>query len=207
MEIGIIGAGRIGGTLARRLAKSGNQVVVANRSGPEAMAELLNDLAERGRAGTVEEAAHARDLVVVATPLTAWDDLPPEAFEGRIVVDTANYSLQWIGRIEALEKGSTSSELLGALLPGARVVKAFNTMTWQRLRDEGRPAGDPQRLAMPIASDDEEAKAVVSQLIDELGFDAVDTGTLAEGGRRQQPGTPVYDETIGAEEARRRLAG
>jgi 8-hydroxy-5-deazaflavin:NADPH oxidoreductase len=76
MEIGIIGAGRIGGTLARRLAKSGNQVVVANRSGPEAMAELLNDLAERGRAGTFEEAAHARDLVVVATPLTAWDDLP-----------------------------------------------------------------------------------------------------------------------------------
>ena len=205
MEIGIIDAGRIGGTLARRLAKSGNQVVVANRSGAEAMAELLSDLAGRGRAGTVEEAARARDLVVVATPLTAWDDLPPEAFEGRIVVDTANYSPQWIGPIEALEKGSTSSELLAARLPGARVVKAFNTMRWQPLRDEGRPAGNPQRLAMPIASDDEEAKAVVSRLIDELGFDAVDTGTLAEGGRRQQPGTPVYDEPIGAEEARRRL--
>jgi predicted dinucleotide-binding enzyme len=205
VEIGIIGSGRIGGTLARRVAELGHDVIVANRRGPEAMSELLTELGERGRPGSVEDAAQARDLAVVATPLSAWDGLPPGPFAGRIVVDTGNYYPQYTGRIDALENGSTSSELLAARLPGARMVKAFNTMVWRRLRDEGRPAGDPDRLAMPVASDDEEAKAVVSHLIDELGFDPVDTGTLADGGRRQQPGTPVYDQPITAAEARRRL--
>jgi predicted dinucleotide-binding enzyme len=204
VEIGIIGSGRIGGTLARRATALGHDVIVANRRGPEAMADLLTDLGGRGRPGSVEDAAHARDLVVVATPLPAWDDLPPGPFDGRIVVDTGNYYPQYSGRIEALENGTTSSELLAARLPGARLVKAFNTMYWERLRDEGRPAGDPDRLAMPIASDDQEAKAVVARLIDELGFDPVDTGTLADG-RRQEPGTAVYNEPISAEEARRRL--
>jgi 8-hydroxy-5-deazaflavin:NADPH oxidoreductase len=205
MEIGIIGAGRIGGTLARRLTQAGHQVIVANHRGQEAMADLLADLGERGRAGSVEQAARARDLVVVATPLTAWGDLPPEAFDGRVVVDTANYFPQYVGRIGALEEGTTSSQMLAARLPGARLVKAFNTMLWTRLRDEGRPSGDPERLALPIASDDEQAKSVVSALIDELGFDAVDNGGLAEGGRRQQPGTPVYDQPLTAEEVRDRL--
>jgi predicted dinucleotide-binding enzyme len=205
VEIGIIGTGRIGGTLARRLADLGHDVIVANRRGPEAMSDLVSELGERGRPGSVEDAARARDMVVVATPLTAWGDLPPEPFAKRVVVDTANYYPQYTGRVEALENGSTSSELLAAILPAARVVKAFNTMFWERLRDEGRPAGDPDRLVMPIASDDEDAKAIVSGVIDELGFDPVDTGALATGGRRQQPGTPVYNAPIGADEARRRL--
>jgi predicted dinucleotide-binding enzyme len=107
-------------------------VIVANQRGREAMADLLTDLGERGRAGSVEQAARARDLVVVATPLTAWEDLPPEAFDGRVVVDTANYFPQYVGRIDALEDGTTSSQMLAARLPGARLVKAFNTRAVRR---------------------------------------------------------------------------
>jgi predicted dinucleotide-binding enzyme len=131
--------------------------------------------------------------------------LPADALAGKVVVDTANYYAQYGGAVAELESGAMgSSELLAARLPGARVVKAFNTMFWERLRDAGRPAGDPDRLAMPLAADDDEAKATVATLIDELGFDAVDNGRLADG-RDQEPGTPVYNEPIGADEARRRL--
>jgi predicted dinucleotide-binding enzyme len=205
MRIGIIGAGNIGGTLARRLAGEGHDVVVANRRGPDAMGELLADLGDRGRAGDVAEAARFGDVVIVATPLSAVADLPADALEGKVVVDANNYYPGRDGTIATLDSGATtSSELLAARVPSARVVKAFNTMFWQRLRDAGRPAGDPDRLAMPLAADDDEAKATVATLIDELGFDAVDNGRLADG-RDQEPGTPVYNEPIGADEARRRL--
>jgi predicted dinucleotide-binding enzyme len=206
MRIGIVGAGKIGGTLARRLAGEGHDVVVANRRGPDAMGELLSDLGDRGRAGDVAEAARFGDVVIVATPLSALSDLPPDALEGKVVVDANNYYPGRDGTIATLDSGATtSSELLAARVPSARVVKAFNTMFWQRLLDAGRPAGDPERLALPIAGDDAGAKATVMALIAELGFDAVDMGPLA-GGRRQEPGAPLYNQLLTATEVRELLA-
>lgn len=193
MNIGIIGAGNIGGKLARRFTEEGHEVVVANRRGPEAMTDLLAELGGRGRAGSVEDAARFGDVVVVATPLAAWEDLPADALAGKVVVDANNYYPARDGQVEALDSGSsTSSELLAERLPGARVVKAFNTIYFKHLGEAGRPAGDPERLAAPIAGDDEEAKAQVAALADEIGFDTVDNGGLAEGARRQQPGTAIY---------------
>jgi predicted dinucleotide-binding enzyme len=86
------------------------------------------------------------------------------------------------------------------------VVKAFNAIYWNHLRDLGRPSGDPQRIGIPISGDDKESKRIVAELIDDIGFDAVDAGTLAEGGRKHQPGSPVYAEDLRAEELRARLA-
>jgi 8-hydroxy-5-deazaflavin:NADPH oxidoreductase len=100
---------------------------------------------------------------------------------------------------------TTSSELLQAHLPGARVVKAFNAIQWMRLRDDGRPAGDPERLGIPISGDDAEAKRTVSELIDQIGFDPVDAGTLAEGGRKHQTGGPAYTQGLPTTELRARL--
>jgi predicted dinucleotide-binding enzyme len=206
VRIGIIGAGNIGGTLARRFTEQGHEVVAANRRGPEAMSELLADLGDRGRAGTAEDAARFGEVVVIATPLSAWNDLPARALAGKVVVDANNYYPGRDGQIEALDSGrSTSSELLAERLPGARVVKAFNTVHYKILGAGGRPAGDPERLAAPIAGDDEQAKAEVAALADEIGFDTVDHGGLAEG-RRQQPGTPVYAEPLTADGVRKRLA-
>jgi predicted dinucleotide-binding enzyme len=205
VRIGIIGAGNIGGTLARGWGDRGHEVVVANRSGAEAMAPLLADLGDRGRAGSVAEAAAFGDVVAVATPLSGWDELPAVVLAGKVVVDANNHYAGRDGDIEELDSGATtSSELLARRLPGARVVKAFNTMYFERLGDAGRPAGDPERLAVPIAGDDEQAKAVVAGLVDDLGFDAVDLGDLAEGAH-QQPGSPIYGALLTADGVREQV--
>jgi predicted dinucleotide-binding enzyme len=123
------------------------------------------------------------------------------------VIDTNNYYPRRDGHFEELDSDrTTSSELLQAHLPGARVVKAFNAIVWTRLRDDGRPAGDRERVGVPISGDNEKARRTVAELIDEIGFDAVDAGTLAEGGRKHQPGSPAYTEGLHTEELRARLA-
>jgi predicted dinucleotide-binding enzyme len=118
------------------------------------------------------------------------------------VVDAGNYYGARDGHIAALEDGSTTStELTAQALPGARVVKAFNTLYWSVLRDGGRPPGDPQRLAIPLAGDDPDAKAQVAALIDAIGFDPLDTGTLPTGGRLQEPTGPLYNRPLTASQA------
>lgn len=202
MRIGIIGAGRIGQAAATRLLAAGHEVTIANSRGPQTLGDLVSTLGPGASAGTVAEAAAAGEVVLVAVPLHAAEALPAAALAGRIVIDANNYYPDRDGRIAELDAGTTgSSEMLAAALPGAQVVKAFNTIYFERLAGANRAAGDPQRLAIPIAGDDAEAKRVVSGLIDQMGFDAVDNGTLADG-RRQQPGTPVYNQPVGAEEAR-----
>lgn len=207
MKIGIIGAGNIGGTLTRRLTALGHSVVVANSRGPETLAGLA---AETGAtAAPVTEAVKGRDLVIVTIPQKHILELPAGLFAGIpgnvVVVDTGNYyPRQRDGRIDGIEAGLTESRWVERQL-GHPVVKAFNNIYAKHLLEFGRPAGAAGRIALPVAGDDQAAKAIVLRLIDELGFDGVDAGGLDESWR-QQPGTPVYAMDLDAEGVRRALS-
>jgi predicted dinucleotide-binding enzyme len=207
MKIGIIGAGNIGGTLARRLAALGHQVSVANSRGPESLAAFARE--SGARAVTVEEAARAGDVVIVSIPLKNISRLPRDLFKGVpdsvVVVDTGNYyPRQRDGRIDPIERGATEARWVADQL-GRPVVKAFNNIYARHLLERGKPKGTAGRIALPIAGDDPRAKEVVTRLLDELGFDAVDGGGLDESWR-QQPGTPVYGTDFDAAGVRRGLA-
>ena len=207
MKIGIIGAGNIGGTLTRRLAALGHEVSVANSRGPETLRELTTETG--ATAVSVTDAARDKDLVVVTIPEKNVPDLPDDLFADAgdvvIVVDTGNYyPQQRDGRIDAIEDGMVESRWVQQQLDRP-VIKAFNNIYADHLRDNGRPAGTPGRIALPVAGDDDGAKAVVMQLIDELGFDAVDAGSLDQSWR-QQPGTPVYTTDLDTDGVRRALS-
>ncbi|HET7456194.1 MAG TPA: NAD(P)-binding domain-containing protein [Gemmatimonadaceae bacterium] len=207
MKIGIIGAGHIGGALTRRLTKLGHDVSVANSRGPETLAALAKETG--AKAVTVSEAARGKDVVVVTIPEKNVPSLPRDLFaaagDGTVVVDTGNYyPRQRDGRIDAIERGTTESRWVAQQL-GRPVVKAFNNIYAQHLLEHGRPKDDPKRIALPVAGDDPKAKAVVIGLLDQLGFDGVDAGTLDESWR-QQPGTPVYASDLDADGVRRALA-
>jgi predicted dinucleotide-binding enzyme len=208
MQIGIIGSGRIGVTVARLLTRTDHEIAIANSRGPESMEGLIAEMGGVPTAMTVPDAAEFGEMILVAIPLRAYRSLPPEPFAGKIVIDANNYYPSRDGQIPELDDDSTTStELLVAHLPGARVVKAFNTMYYETLGAEGKPdapLGD--RLALYIAGDDEGAKSSVSALIEELGFAAVDTGSLAAGGRLQQPGSEIYNEPMTGTEAEQRVA-
>ncbi|MFF0014592.1 NADPH-dependent F420 reductase [Streptomyces sp. NPDC005374] len=190
--LGIIGSGMIGGVVARLAVAAGLDVVVSNSRGPETLAGLVAELGERARAATPEEAARAGDLVVVAVPLKAYDRLPVADLAGKTVIDAMNHHPDRDGRIAALDAGElTSSELVQRQLAGATVVKAFATIDFLHLGTLARPAGAADRSALPVAGDDADAKAQVTRLLDLLGYDTVDAGTLADSGRLA-PGSPVY---------------
>ncbi len=207
MKIGIIGAGKIGGTLTRRLSKLGHQVFVANSRGPETLTDLV---AQTGAIPvTTTEAARAGELVIVTIPEKHIPNLPAGLFEGVpdsvVVVDTGNYyPRQRDGRIAAIESGITESRWVSQQL-GRPVVKAFNNIYADHLGKLGRPAGAAGRIALPVAGDDTKAKALVLRLVDELGFDGVDAGGLDDSWR-QQPGTPVYGTDLDAAGVRRALS-
>ena len=199
MNIGIIGAGHIGGTLARRFRALGHDVAVANSRGPDTLRELADETG--AQPVTVEEAARGRDLVVVTIPEKNVPSLPKDLFAdvpaSTVVVDTGNYyPRQRDGRIAEIEDGMAESRWVANQL-GRSVVKAFNNIQSGRLLSGGLPAGDPKRIALPVAGDDPAAKGVVLHLVDELGFDAIDAGTLDDSWR-QQPGTPVYGTDLDA---------
>jgi 8-hydroxy-5-deazaflavin:NADPH oxidoreductase len=206
MKIGIIGAGQIGGTLTRRLTALGHEVFVANSHGPETLADLA---AETGATAVpVREAVRGVDLVVVTIPEKNVPQLPAGLFADTdkrvVVIDTGNYyPRQRDGRIEAIETGLPESRWVEQQL-GRPVVKAFNNIYARHLLELGRPAGTAGRIALPVAGDNDAAKAVVLRLIDELGFDGVDAGGLDESWR-QQPGTPVYTKDFDAAGVRRAL--
>jgi 8-hydroxy-5-deazaflavin:NADPH oxidoreductase len=207
MRIGIIGAGNIGGTLTRRLRALGYAVRVGNSRGPETLAALAKETG--ATAVPVGEAAQDADIVIVTVPERCVPDLPHGLLEaeapGAVVVDTGNYyPRERDGRIDGIENGATESRWVSKQL-GHPVVKAFNNILAQHLMDLGRPSGNPERIALPLAGDDAAAKALVSLLLDELGFDPVDAGGLDESWR-QQPGTPVYITDHDAEGVRRALA-
>jgi len=206
MRIGIIGAGNIGGALTRRLTAVGHEVALANSRGPETLKDIA---AETGcEPVAASEAAKGADVVVVTIPLKAVAALSAGILDGAApgatIVDTCNYYPARDGRIEPIEGGLTESRWVSNEL-GRPVVKAFNNIRAQHLLEHGEPAGSRGRTALPVAGDDEEAKRVVMSLVDEIGFDPVDAGTIDESWR-QQPGTPVYGSDLDAEGVRRALA-
>jgi predicted dinucleotide-binding enzyme len=206
MKIGVIGAGNIGSALTRRFTAAGHQVFVANSRGPQTLTKLA---AETGaKPVNVNEAAQAGDVVVVTIPEKNISSLPPDLFKdvpaGVVVIDTGNYYPRRDGRIDAIENGMPESQWVAQQL-GRPVIKAFNNIYAARLQNFGLPAGTTGRVAIPVAGDDPKAKAVVSQLVDDIGFDAVDAGGLAESWR-QQPGTPVYGPDFVAAEVQRALS-
>ncbi|MEU3985052.1 NAD(P)-binding domain-containing protein [Streptomyces sp. NPDC026672] len=194
MKIGIIGAGNIGGNLTRRLTALGHDVSVANSRGPQTLTELAR---ETGATPVpVEEAARGAEVVVVTVPVKAVPDLPSGLLDGAAanvaVIDTGNYyPRERDGRIAGIEDDGITESAWTQQRIGHPVVKAFNGTFAQDILDRHRPAGAPDRMALPVAGDDAAAKATVRALIDELGFDTVDAGTVADSWR-QQPGTPVY---------------
>jgi predicted dinucleotide-binding enzyme len=208
MKIGLIGAGNIGGTLAKLFARAGHDVAVSNSRGPDTLRDLEAELGERGRAVTAEEAAEFGDVVVVSVPFGRYREIPAKGLAGKTVIDTHNYYSERDGDFAELDDDrTTSSELLQAHLGDAHVVKAFNAIYYVKLGHEGRPAGADDRLGVPISGDDADAKQEVAGLIDQIGFDAVDAGRLGDGGRLHQPGTAVYGQPLTARQIRDAFSG
>jgi len=189
---GFIGSGNIGTTVARLAVAAGHDVVLSNSRGPETLADVVDDLGPNARAATPAEAARDGDVVVVTIPLRNYPQVPTEELRGKIVIDTMNYYPQRDGNFPELDdESTTSSELLQAHLPDSRVVKGFKNIFFQHLAALPRATGAEDRSALAISGDDHEAKKVVSDLLDEIGYDTVDLGPLSEGWRTQ-PDTAAY---------------
>jgi predicted dinucleotide-binding enzyme len=204
--IGLIGAGHIGSQVARLAVANGYDVVISNSRGPETLSALVAELGPKGRAGTADDAARSGDIVVVTVPLKNYRAVPVEPLAGKIVIDTNNYYPERDGHIPELDNESTTtSELLQKHLPKSKVVKGFNHIYAAELTAHGQPAGSKNRRALVIAGDDAEAKATVTRLLDQFGFDTVDAGPLKEGWRIQRD-TPGYGPRRTADELRRDLA-
>lgn len=205
MQIAILGAGNIGSTLAHHFVAADHEVVIANSRDPETLTDLIDELGANAGAATVDETATFGEVVVEAIPFGRYADLPAKALAGKIVVSASNYYPGRDGEIDL--RGVTQTELVARHLAESTVVKAFNTMYWETLREEARPdAPLDDRLAIFLAGDDQDAKELVSDLLAEIGFAPIDTGSLAVGGALQEPGSEIYNEPMTAPEARRTLA-
>ncbi|WP_049917701.1 NADPH-dependent F420 reductase [Haloferax denitrificans] len=202
MDIGILGAGRLGGTLAQLLVEADHEVAIANDSGVESMADLSETLGPQLRAVEPTRAIRFGDVVFLAIPFRERDSLPDsDHFAEKIVVDAMN---PYTENFHVIDLGDdTSSELVAAQLPDAQLVKSFNTIHWETLRDLGHPdLPESERLAVFLAGDDSDAKARVAGLIRDIGFGPVDVGGLVSGGELLEPGSALYKREITVDEAR-----
>jgi predicted dinucleotide-binding enzyme len=209
---GIIGAGHIGTALTQVLTDAGHDVVLANSRAPETLGELVGQLSAREtargsiRAATAAEAAEAAEIAVVTIPVKAIGQVPVEPLAGKVVIDTNNYYPQRDGHIAELDEGTvTSAELLQRHLPDSSVVKAFNQIQAAQIVSARSAAGTAHRRALAVAADDPAARQRVAALLDEIGFDVVDLGPLADSWRIE-PGTPGYGAEDDADQLRAHLA-
>ena len=190
MKIGIIGAGFVGRIIGTKAIEVGHEVMISNSRGPQTLFSLRGGIG--CEIGTVDDAIAFGDVVIIAIPFSAYKTLPAPAFAGKIAIDAVNYYPERDGQIEALDNGTaTTSELLAAHLPTARIVKAFNAIRMVDLDEKARLKGASDRVALPLASDDQEAKALVAGLYDAFGFDCVDVGELSQGWRFERD-RPAY---------------
>jgi 8-hydroxy-5-deazaflavin:NADPH oxidoreductase len=207
MKIGIIGTGNIGGTLARKLVAAGHEVRVANSKGADGVRAFADEIG--ALAADARGAVQGADVIILSIPFPAVAKLPKSLFDGVPatvpVIDTGNYYPALRDpHIAEIDTGKVESVWVTEQI-GRPIIKAFNNILAYSLAELGRPPGADDRLAIAVAGDDAAAKAIVSRLVEEIGFDAVDAGSLAESWR-QQPSTPVYCCDWNAEETRRTLA-
>ncbi len=207
MKIGIIGAGNIGANAAKLFVKAGHEVAIANSRGAETLTDLANEIG--AQALDLEDAARFGEIVLIAVPFGKYETLPAEVFQNKIVVDAGNYYPDRDGQFADIDDGkTTSSELMATHLKDARVVKAFNTIWFEHLKTKGDTSLPiEERRAIFVAGDDAESKKIVSDLIKEIGFAPVDTGSLRDGGLTQEPGTAVYNRELTASDAQAMLGG
>jgi 8-hydroxy-5-deazaflavin:NADPH oxidoreductase len=196
MKIGIVGAGNIGAALAEALQDTEHEVRIANSRGPD----TLGELAERtgAKPAAVADVARDADLVVITVPMHATPDLPEDLLEGAaddvVVLDTNNYYPGRDGQIAEIEEGKTESRWVSDQI-GHDVIKAFNGIYARDIAGTASPSGTPDRRALPVAGDDPEAKRVVMDLVDQVGFEPYDAGSIDESWR-QQPGSPHYTHAL-----------
>jgi 8-hydroxy-5-deazaflavin:NADPH oxidoreductase len=202
MKVGIVGAGKIGATAARLFVAAGHEVAISNSRGPESLRKLIKELGPRAHAMSVSEAAAFGDVVLLAVPWHIEDGLPrQELVRDKIVIDAMNPYRPEGGFFDLGD--STSSEEVLKRIPGAKLVKAFNTISYDHLATRGRKdLPVEERHAIYLAGNNPQAKSVVSRLIEEIGFAPVDTGSLREGGKLQQPDSFIFNQTFTAREAR-----
>ena len=199
MNIGIIGAGHIGNTAAKLFIGAGHRVAISNSRGPETLTEAVQNLGPNAQAMTAEDAARFGEVVLEAVPYGHHRDLPVAALANKILISASNYYPQRDGDIDL--GGRAQTELVAEHLPDTRVVKAFNTIYWEHLRDQGdasKPVG--ARRVIFLAGDDARAKATVADLIEAIGFGPLDTGPLRES-NVQEPGSEIYNKTMTVGEA------
>ena len=207
MKIGIIGSGNIGGTAAKLFANAGHDVAISNSRGPESLASFVNSIGPNMKAKTVEDAIKFADVILLAIPWRRRQDLlsVSELFDRKIVIDAMNPYSETFEVID-LGNSTSSEEVLKQIPSSSRLVKAFNTIYYEHLRTKGNPNAPREgRFAIFVAGDDLNAKSTVSKLIEDIGFTPVDTGSLREGGRKQQPGSPIYNYPMTAKVAHARL--
>ncbi|MGC6386896.1 NADPH-dependent F420 reductase [Ewingella sp. S1.OA.A_B6] len=204
MKIGIIGAGFVGRAIAKLAIKAGHQVMLSNSRGPQTLFSLKPMIG--CEIGTATEAAIFGEIVVIAVPLTALGQLPHTELSGKRVIDAVNYYPERDGQVAELDQQvTTTSEYLAHFLPEANITKAFNAIQMTDLENDGLPAGDSARRALPLAGEDADTKKVVAVLYDTFGFDVVDAGVLSEGWRFQR-GMPSYCVRMTASELKTALA-
>ncbi|MCF0049312.1 NAD(P)-binding domain-containing protein [Dyadobacter sp. LJ53] len=190
--IGIIGAGMIGSQIARLSVNAGLNVLISNSRGPQTLETLIKELGSKARAVTSDQAVAQADIVVLAIPFGIYASLLPEQYASKIIIDTTNYYPERDGVMQEVQTDQiASSELVQGHLKGARLVKALSNMDWVRLYQGARPLEGSRRSAVPIASDDQEAKSVVTEFLGRIGYDTVDMGTLKDSWR-SEPTMPVY---------------
>jgi predicted dinucleotide-binding enzyme len=199
MKIGIIGAGTIGETLAKKLSNKGHQIFIANSRGPHTIGFTDN---EGIKAVKLQDAAKDVDVVIISIPFGKVAELPKDLFsqldENVPVIETMNYFPLRDGLIEEIENGKLHSVWVSEQI-GRPVVKAFNNIVTHSFRKFGKPSGTPGRIALTVSADKENWKRIAFQIIDETGFDSYDAGSLADSWR-QQPGSPPYCTDLTVEE-------
>ena len=203
MKIGILGAGFIGRAVARLAVQRGHEVMLSNSRNPMTLVSAMISIG--CKIGTAKDASEFGDVVLLAVPFANLKDVAAAPLAGKIVMDACNYYAVRDGVVKELEDHSTTtSEMVAAHLEGAKVVKAFNAILEKDIEKDAAAAGTETRRALPIAGDDAEAKRVVTEIFDTLGFDIVDAGPLAEGWRFERA-RPAYCVPLRTEELKAAL--